>query len=504
MAARSRGALLAIDLGTSSVKTLVLDELGRIAGRGRASYPTLHPRPLHDEQILDDWLKATISAAASARRFAPNLSIEGIAVTGQMHGTVLFDRAGQPIAPAVIWSDLRAAAEIDALTSSLGPHLAERIGGQLATGYQAATLAWLRGQRPDIWGRIEKILSPKDALVYLLTGIAAADPSDAAGTGLLDAESGHWDRDILRHLAIDPDWLPPIMPSGTPIVPLADDAADAMQLAAGIPVIVAGGDAPVAAIGAGVTDPDAALVLLSTGAQAIRPAHDYRPDPAGRWHTWPSALPAGANGAKWNQVATTLNAGRALAWIRTLVAPDSTLSELLERAGGVPPLPEGLLFMPYLAGERSPLADPHARGAFIGLGEGHGADELARAVIEGVTLAIADALDALSSDRPLPGTVQLGGGGATSPVWRQIVADVLDVRVQVSGIADLSAFGAARIAAHTLGWAELAPASAAMQDHGEIVSPRADHAARYRELFSVYRRAASTIAPLTQTLRDIP
>lgn len=503
MAARAVSGLLAIDLGTSSVKTLVLDQHGHIVGRGRASYPTLHPRPSHDEQLLDDWLQATISATTSARRFAPNLDIQGVAVTGQMHGTVLFDQRALPIGPAIIWSDRRASEDIDALAGMLGPGLAERIGGPLAPGYQAATLAWLRVHRPETWSRIDKILLPKDALVYLLTGIAATDPSDAVGTGLLDAESGHWDGDILDRLGIDPDWLPPVMPSGTPIVPLTVDAAEAMQLAAGIPVIVAGGDAPVAAIGAGVTDPHAALVVLSTGAQVIRPAHDYRPDPAGRWHTWPSARPAGANGAKWNQIGATLNAGRALTWIRALVAPDATLAELLDRAADVPPVADGLLFIPYLIGERCPLTDPHARGAFIGLREAHGADQMARAVIEGVTLAVADVLDHLSSDLSLPGTIQLGGGGGSSPVWRQIVADVLNVRIQVSGVADLSALGAARIAAHTLGWADISGALSHKPGQVQMLLPRPEHAARYRTLLTVYRQAASSLLPVTQALRDI-
>lgn len=503
MTDRAAGGLLAIDLGTSSVKTLVLDQHGHIAGRGRGSYPTLHPRPSHDEQRLDDWLQATISAATSARRFAPNLEIQGVTVTGQMHGTVLFDKAAQLIGQAIIWSDRRAAGDIDRLAGLLGPDLAERIGGPLAPGYQAVTLAWLRMHRPDAWRRIDRILLPKDALVYLLTGIAATDPSDAVGTGLFNAETGHWDREILDRLGISPDWLPPVLPSGTPIVPLIDDAAEAMQLAPGIPVIVAGGDAPVAVVGGGVTDPQAALVLLSTGAQVIRPVHDYRPDPAGRWHTWPSALPAGSGGARWNQIGATLNAGRALNWIHTLVAPDATLAELLDRAATVPPLSDGLLFIPYLIGERSPLIDPHARGAFIGLSEGHGADQMARAVIEGVTLAVADALDALSSDRALPQTIQLGGGGASSPVWRQIVADVLNIRIQVCGVSDLSALGAARIAAHTLGWEDISRPSFHSPGQGETILPRPEYAARYRELFAVYRQATASLLPLTRSLRDL-
>jgi len=499
----ARDAILAIDLGTSSVKTLVLDRHGRVAGRGQASYPTLHPQPLHDEQRLDDWLEATISATASARRFSPHLAIGAIAVTGQMHGTVLFDRAGQPVGPAIIWSDRRAAADIERLAGSLGPNLAERIGGPLAPGYQAATLDWLRAHRPGMWTKIDKVLLPKDALVFLLTGVAATDPSDAVGTGLLAASRGTWEGNILDRLGIEPEWLPPIMPSGTPIVPLTVHAAEALELTPGIPVILAGGDAPVAATGAGVTDPDDALVVLSTGAQVIRPSSAYRPDPAGRWHSWPSAVPAGASGVRWNQVGATLNAGRALTWIRELVAPDATGPELIERSAKSTPLAGGLMFLPYLVGERSPLSDSRARGAFIGLDEAHGPAEMTRAVIEGVTLGIADTLEHMSRDLPCPATVRLGGGGASSTLWRQIVADVLDVQVQVASVADLSALGAARIAAHTLDWSRIPDSVAASSESGQVISPDPQLAARYRQLLAVYRRAAMTTVPLTHALREI-
>lgn len=503
MTARPDQGILAIDLGTSSVKTLVLDQRGQVTGRGQASYPTLHPHSSHDEQHLDDWLQAAIAAAGSARRLAPHLDIRAVTVTGQMHGTVLFDRGGQPIGPAIIWSDRRSSEDIDALARTFGPDLAERIGGSLAAGYQAATLAWLRVHRPKEWSRIDRILLPKDALVYFLTGVAATDPSDAVGTGLLNAGTGHWESEILDRLGIEPHWLPPILPSGTPIVPLTIEAADAMQLRPGIPVVVAGGDAPVAAIGAGVLDTDAALVVLSTGAQVIQPAADYHPDPAARWHTWPSAIPTGASGSRWNRVGATLNAGRALTWIHGLVAADGAPPELLDRAADVPPVANGLLFIPYLIGERCPLNDPHARGAFVGLSEAHGPGQMTRAVLEGVPLAIADALDHLSGECPLPGTIRLGGGGASSPIWRQIVADVLNSRIQVCGAADLSALGAARIAAHTLAWSPISGTQAETLDHGPMISPQPDHAARYRELLAVYREAASKLLPLTHSLRDL-
>lgn len=495
-----RPGVLAIDLGTSSVKALVTDRRGEIIGRGGASYPTQHPSPAFDEQDVDDWLEATIAATSAARRFAPDIEIHAVSVTGQMHGTVLFDEQNQSLGRAIVWSDLRAANDLDALERSLPADFRTRIGGPIATGYQIASLHWLRQHRRHVWTRIRKILLPKDTLVLLLTGIAATDPSDAVSTGLFDAERGQWDSAILDALGLNPGWLPPILPSGTPIVPLAVDAARALGISAGIPVIVAGGDAPVAAVGTGVTSGRSALVVLSTGAQIIRPSPTYTPDPAGRWHTWPAAVPGGGGAEGWNRVGAVLNSGRAVSWIHGLIGGSGTVRELVDTATLAPPGADGLLFLPYLAGERSPILNPHARGAFIGLTDRHGPAHLVRAVLEGVTFSIADAMDHFSRGDAPPEMIQLGGGGSSAPVWRQIVADAIGAPIQTSDLTDTSAFGAARIAAHTLGWITLPDDSEWLPRRTTVVMPDRERAALYREILPIYRKLAGAVLPLSREL----
>ena len=305
----------------------------------------------------------------------------------------------------------------------------------------------------------------------------------------------------MNELGVDPDWLPPILPSGTPIVPLAPDAADALGLPAGIPVVLAGGDAPVAAIGAGVTSGRSALIVLSTGAQVVRPAAAYAPDPAGRWHTWPTAIPGGAS--SWNRVAAVLNAGRAVSWIHGVIGDGQSVRELVDTAEHEAPGADGLLFLPYLAGERSPILDPRARGAFIGLTERHGSGLMMRAVLEGVTFGIADAMDRFSRDDAQPAMIHLGGGGSSAPVWRQIIADTIGAPIQTSDLADTSAFGAARIAAHTLGWITLPDDNAWLPQRTSVVNPDRQRSDRYREILPIYRELAEAVLPLSHRLQHV-
>ena len=498
-----RPGVLAIDLGTSSVKALVVNQRGEIIGRGSATYPTHHPAPGFDEQEVDDWLEATITATSAARRFARDIEIHAVSVTGQMHGTVLFDAHNRPLGRAIVWSDLRVADDLEALEQALPADLRSRIGGPVATGYQIASLHWLRRHRPRVWSEIGKVLLPKDALVMLLTGVAATDPSDAVSTGLFDARRGQWDDAILEALEVNPAWLPSILPGGTPIGPLAPAASEALGLTTGIPVIVAGGDAPVAAVATGATSERSALVVLSTGAQILRPTSTYEPDPGGRWHTWPSAVPGGDGDNGWNRVGAVLNSGRAVNWIHGLIGGTGTVRELIDTAAAAPVGADGLLFLPYLAGERSPILDPHARGAFIGLTDRHGPAHLMRAVLEGVTLSIADAMDHFSREETPPAMIHLGGGGSSAPVWRQIVADVIGAPIQTSDLTDTSAFGAARIAAHTLGWITLPDDREWLPRRTSVVTPDGERADRYRAVLPIYRKLAAAVLPLSHELQTV-
>ncbi|MBA3276505.1 MAG: hypothetical protein H0T72_11990 [Chloroflexia bacterium] len=493
-------AILAIDLGTSSVKTLILSQGGAILGRGQASYTTSHPRAGFDEQHVDDWLQGIISAVASARRFAPLAAIEAIAITGQMHGTVMLDRFGMPLHPAIVWSDRRGADLLVEAQARLDSILPARIGGPLGTGYMALSLAWIRLHRPHLWNEIAQVLLPTDFVGFRLTGIVATDASNAVSTGLLNAETGLWDESLLAEFAIPDDWLSQLVPSGDQIGPLTTEAAEALDLPAGLPVIHAGGDAPVAAIGGRVYTEAGAMIVMSTGAQVIRPTARYAPEPEGRWHTWPAALPEDMPGCRWLNVGATLNAGRAIDWIHRTLAPGISLTDVLALAQSAPAGADDLLFLPYLAGERSPLLDPHARGAFLGLNERHGPHHLVRAVLEGIALSVADVLDRMAPVAIRPDRIVFGGGGATRDL-RQIMANVIGAPLSIPPAQDSSALGAALSGAHALDWPALEQDQAGREDHGAIVSPNGDDHDLYRERLDLFRDAIAANLPLMHRLQ---
>lgn len=493
-------AILAIDLGTSSVKTLILSRRSIVLGRGQASYPTSHPRPGFDEQHVDDWLQAINTATASARRFAPLASIQAIAITGQMHGTVMLDRDGMPLHPAIIWSDRRASDLLPDIQARLGPSLPTTIGGPLGTGYLALSMAWIREHRPHLWNEIAHVILPTDLAGFLLTGVLATDPSNAVSTGLLNAGTGTWDASLLDAFTLPNSWLPQLVPSGSQIGPLAPEAAKALDLPSGLPVIHAGGDAPVAAIGGHVLTEVEAMITMSTGAQVIRPTARYSPEPAGRWHTWPAALPPDVTGDRWLSVGATLNAGRAVDWIHHTLAPGMSLPDVLELAKSVPVGSANLLFLPYLAGERSPLLDPDARGGFIGLSDSHGPEHLVRAVLEGIALSLTDTLDRMTPDSNRPDQIVFGGGGASQEM-RQIMANVIGVPLAIPPTSESSALGAARIGSHTLGWTHLTKDRDASTGPTSIVHPvQAEHDI-HRERLELFREAAASTLPIMHKLQ---
>ncbi|HYI24691.1 MAG TPA: FGGY family carbohydrate kinase, partial [Thermomicrobiales bacterium] len=402
------GTVLAIDLGTSSVKVLIVGPNGNVLARGQAGYPTIHSRPDHDEQRIDDWLDATGEAVRAARRFTPDTPIDAIAVTGQMHGTVLYDADGLLLHPAVIWSDRRATELLPDLMATLGSTLMETIGGPLGTGYLASTLAWFRTHRPQVWRHIARVALPVDAIVQALCGSFVTDASNAVSSGLLNAQTGQWDTGILDTLGIPAGWLPEIVSPGTYAGYLTARASGLLGLPAGVPVAPAGGDALAAAVGGGVLTSDATMVVVSTGAQVIRPTGKWTPEQSGRWHTWPSATPPEAHGDRWASVGALLNGGRAIDWIHRTTCPGTPVQDVLDSARTVPAGADGLLFLPYLAGERTPLLDPYMRGSVVGLSDRHEPRHLMRAVLEGVALAIAGAADSMSAGSSMPQHLVVG------------------------------------------------------------------------------------------------
>ncbi len=440
--------VLAIDLGTSSVKVQIVGDDGAVLAGSSRPYATHRPAQGHAEQEPDDWWRATAEAVREAVSVSggPSSDVSAIGVTGQMHGTVLVDDALLPLAPAIIWSDRRAATQVAALEAGFGRALmATTTGGRLATGYQAATVAWLRDDQPDLLEAARSVLLPKDWLRARLTGEVATEPSDAGGTALFDIARRDWSPTLRDAVGLRPDQLPPVIRSTDRAGTLSRDAADTLGLPPGIPVVAGAGDAQAAALGAGVTRPGDMLVTLSTGTQALIPVASVPGDPDGTGQTVCTAIPP-ESGAGWARVAATLNTGSALRWAAaTLGFRDDRA--LLAAAGGVPAGARGVLFVPYLGGERSPWFDAGARGSFIGLAADHQPADLARAVVEGITLAGSLAWDAIAPrDDTAPVVITLAGGGARDAPWRQLVADTYGLTVRHSATPDQSARGAAILA----------------------------------------------------------
>jgi xylulokinase len=486
-------ANLGIDLGTGSVKALVVAGDGRILGRGSAEYPTHAPHPGYAEQDADDWWQGTTRAVREALAESGDVGIAAIGLSGQMHGTVLVGDRGDPIGPAIIWADTRSARKVAEVEALIGrKRLIELTGSALATGFQAATIRWVQTEQPQRWTRVRKVLLPKDYLGWRLTGAYVTEPSDASSTLLLDVRKRDWADEILGTLDLGRDLLPEIRPSTARRGQLTKEAASQLQLTEGTPVVVGGADAPLAALAAGVVDPGTALLTISSGSQVIVPTRDVRVDPLGRIHAWCSCLEPAASGAGWYQMGATMVSGLAMRWLRDRIlalSGDDAYDQMTSWAARTPPGAGGLVFLPYLAGERTPHMDPQARGLLLGLTAEHDRGHLTRAVMEGATLALYDAFGVLVSLGAEPQQAILAGGGARSSVWRQIVADVIGMPILPLANVEGSAFGAALLAAAGTGAIDLASTARTWARYDEPVTPAPDAQAVYQRLLPVFRDA---------------
>ncbi|MCC6313990.1 MAG: xylulokinase [Thermomicrobiales bacterium] len=497
--------VLGIDLGTSAVKALLVDERGHVRGVGSAEYPVRHPKPGYAEQDPDEWWAATGRAVRQATGWSPaEIDIVGIGLTGQMHGTVLLGESEQVLAPAIIWADGRAWRQARELTERIGPgRLIEIAGSPVATGFQAATILWLEQERGSLWWRARKVLTPTDELRRRLTGEIVTDPGDGSGTLLLDVRWRTWSPDLMRAVGVDQQRLPKVQPAASVAGELTERAAETLGLRAGIPVATGTADAPAGLLGAGIVEPTTMLLSISTGAQAMIPATMVRPDPGGRTHTFCAALEPSAHHPGWYQMGATLAAGMAMRWLRDemlhLVGPDA-YDRMTGWAAESPVGASGLLFLPYLAGERSPHMDARLRGALLGLAAHHERGDVVRAVMEGVVLACYDAFAVLREQGAAPRQIVMAGGGARSPLWRQIVADIFGLPVFALATADQAAMGAAALA--FAGSRGMDPASLAHDwaAYGPPLSPDRARHQRYGELFALFREAHDATAALSHKL----
>jgi xylulokinase len=493
-------AYLGIDLGTGSVKALIVAGDGMVRGRGSAEYPTRQPQPGYAEQDPVDWWRGTVAAVRAALTDAGDVELRAIGLSGQMHGTVLLDAGGSPVGPAIIWADTRSAPQVAAVTDAIG---AERLialaGSPLAAGFQAATIRWVQKHQPDRWTLVDRILLPKDYLGWRLTGQFVTEPSDASSTLLLDVRRRDWSDPILAALGLERQRLPGVRESTASRGGLCRDAAVELGLPPGLPVVAGGGDAPLAALAAGVVDPETMLLTISTGSQVIVPTREVRADPHGRIHAWCSCLGSPdtggrspVQGAGWYQMGATMVSGLAMRWLRDNVfglQGERAYDLMTARAAQAPPGAGGLVFLPYLTGERTPLMDPWARGLFLGLTAEHDQRHLTRAVMEGATLALYDAYEVIASLGASPRRAVLAGGGARSALWRQIVADIFGLPIQPLANVEGSAFGAALLAAAGIGHLDLVPTARAWAQYDDPVQPDPATHDLYQRLLPVFRDA---------------
>ena len=486
----AKPTLIGIDVGTTSVKVVAVDEMGRVLAEEEVEQPVSVPRPGWSEQHPETWWRSTrdaVSTIMSALGSLPaTVDVRAIGLSGQMHSSVFLDHAGEVIRPALLWNDVRTTRQCHQMTDALGLDGLRRTVGNLALeGFTAPKLLWLRENEPDAYDRLRTLLLPKDYIRYRLTGELATEPSDAAGTMLFDVRRRCWSDEVLSSLGISSDLLPGIVGSTDVSGIVTPSVARELGLPGSTPVIGGGADNAAGAVGSGVVVPGRVQSSIGTSGALATPVGRPRVDDEMRLHTFCHSVPD-----LWYLMGVVLSAGNALRWLRDILSEGGDVSYdlLTKEATDVDPGSDGLLFLPYLTGERTPHNDPNARGVFFGLHLGHTRGHLARAVMEGVTFALRDSLELMRAMVEEIPEVRAIGGGARSSLWRQLQADVFGTPVLSLGDTGGPAYGAAIMAAVGVGifdsieetvdnWVAVA----------ETTAPDAQRVPLYDELYERYR-----------------
>jgi xylulokinase len=488
------GLVLGIDVSTTATKAVLVDGAGAVSGIGQSGYGLSTPQPLWSEQDPEDWWTGAVAAVRDvlASTGTRPEAVDAIGLTGQMHGAVLLDADDAVLRPAILWNDQRTAAECDLIRDAVGAQrLIEITGNDALTGFTAPKLVWVREHEPDVWARTAHVLLPKDYVRLRLTGEHAIDRADAAGTLLLDLAARDWSPAVLDALGIPAAWLPRTFEGPEVTGRLTDAAAADTGLRPGTPVVAGGGDQAANGVGVGAVAPG--TTALSLGTSGVIFASTDRPlfDAGGRVHAFCHAVPG-----RWHMMSVMLSAAGSLRWFRDALAPGAGYDELLSGVDEVPAGSDGLWFLPYLSGERSPHPDPLARGAFVGLTVSHDRRHLARAVLEGVAYGLRDGLDLMrAAGMPAAAQIRISGGGTASPLWRQILADVLGTELATVSTTEGAAYGAALLAAVGSGWfASVDEAVTALVTVAPSATPGPD-AERYDEWHARYQALYPALAP---------
>jgi xylulokinase len=436
---------IGIDTSTTATKALLMDDKGAVVAVASHEYSFETPQPLWSEQDPALWWDATIKSILDVLRKSgvDGSSVGCLGLTGQMHGLVLLDENGEVLRPAILWNDQRTGSQCDEIHAKVGKQRFIDVTGNVAlTGFTAPKILWVRENEPQVYAKVRQILLPKDYVRYKLTGVYASDRAGGAGTVLFDVKERTWSPEILEKLDIDRALLPPTF-EGTEITGMINAAAAALTgLKVGTPVVGGGGDQAAGAVGVGAVRPGVVGLVLGTSGVVFATTPSALIEPEGRLHAFCHSV-----SGRWHFMGVMLSAAGSLRWYRDTLAPGVDFDQLLAPAADIPVGSEGLLFLPYLTGERTPHPDPLARGAFVGLTIRHTQAHLTRAVLEGVAFGLRDSFELIKS-AGLPGIdqVRVSGGGAKSPLWRQILADVFNAELVTVNTTEGAAYGAALLA----------------------------------------------------------
>lgn len=497
---------LGLDTGTSGTKALLIDENGAVRAADTQEYPLSTPHPQWAEQHPDqDWWRAAVAAirAVLAKAGVSGAEVGGVGLTGQMHGSVFLDRNNSVLRPALLWCDSRTGAECAEITDAVGggQRLFEVIGQPVFTSFTAPKIVWLRKHEPALYERVAHVLLPKDYIRFRLTDEFATEVSDASGTSLLDVRRRDWSAEMLGTLDIPREWLPKVYESPEVTGRITDEAARLTGLAPGTPVVGGGGDQAAGAVGVGVVEPG--IVSSTVGTSGVVFAHSADPffDPEMRIQTFCHAVPGA-----WHLMGCVLSAGGSLRWYRDTFAPGESYDAITTGAASAPAGCEGLLFLPYLTGERTPHPDPDARGVFFGATLRSQKNWFARSVLEGVAYALKDSFTLLDDIGVPVRQVRASGGGARSPLWLQIQADIIDQPHVLLNVDEGPAFGAALLAGVGTGAFTSVPEAcrATIRTVSETEPDPANAAVYgryypiYRELYPALKEGFARVSQVTQ------
>jgi xylulokinase len=471
-------AILGIDLGTSSVKVIILDTQGHTLSVSKADYEVVTPRAGWAESNSDEWWSAVVTATQAAMAQVQDVRITAVGLSGQMHGVVPTGKDGRPTGPALLWADTRAEAELERYRA-LPPAMLERLANPLVPGMAGPLLCWLADHEVSTYQAVRWALQPKDWLRMRLTDSVATDPSDASATLLYDLPADRWADDVIGALSLKREMFAEILPSGAVAGTLSRRAAESLGLPSGIPVATGAGDTAAAALGTGLLAPGPIQLTLGTGAQLVQICSESRADPTKRTHLYRAA-----DHVNWYRMAAVQNAGLVLDWVRRTLG--ARWDDVYQSIDTVSPGAQGLIFLPYLTKERAHHRNPHSSGAFLGMRIDHQREHLLHAVLEGVAFGIRVALEALPEAGKAT-TLRLAGGGSVHPAWRQMLADILGRELVAVEVSNASAQGAAFLGGIASGiWADSrATASLAPRTH-VVAVPNDKQVSVYNEVYVRY------------------